>query len=436
MNRIREMLPLHKRSASTGVYSVCSANRFAIEAAVRQALDDDSIALIEATSNQVDQYGGYTGMTPLQFRLFVEEIAGSIGFPPEKVVLGGDHLGPNTWRKEPADEAMKKAEVLIEAYVAGGFTKIHLDTSMHCADDGGNRREPLDDQVVADRAARLCEVAEATYNASARTRERPVYVIGTEVPTPGGAREELMGLVPTSCQAARRTIDVHREAFKARGLRDAWERVVAVVVQPGVEFGEATVVDYRPERARPLSRLIEKYEGLVYEAHSTDYQTAEALRQMVEDHFAILKVGPALTFAMREAVFALAMMEREYLATKRGVELSRVCEVLEEEMLREPGYWRDHYHGNAAEQAYARKYSFSDRCRYYWPNPRVSEALNRLIANINRNPPPLTLISQYLPEQYRAVREGSLEVEAVAVIRHKIQRVTGDYSYACGMRRR
>ena len=45
--------------------------------------------------------------------------------------------------------------------------------------------------------------------------------------------------------------------------------------------------------------------GLVFEAHSTDYQPPESLSRLVIDGFAILKVGPGLTFALREALYAL-----------------------------------------------------------------------------------------------------------------------------------
>ena len=69
---------------------------------------DPPIALIEATSNQVNQDGGYTGMVPAQFRDFVQGIAERVGFPLARLVLGGDHLGPNAWTALPADEAMAK----------------------------------------------------------------------------------------------------------------------------------------------------------------------------------------------------------------------------------------------------------------------------------------------------------------------------------------
>jgi len=91
---------------------------------------------------------------------------------------------------------------------------------------------------------------------------------------------------------------------------------------------------------RELSQFAEKQWQGVYEAHSTDDQTAAALRQMVCDHFAILKVGPWLTFAFREAVFALAAVEEEWLGDRKGIAISGVRESLEEAMLANPQYWK------------------------------------------------------------------------------------------------
>jgi D-tagatose-1,6-bisphosphate aldolase subunit GatZ/KbaZ len=399
---------------------------------MQQALADESPVLIESTSNQVDQFGGYTGMNPAQFVEYVRSIAERLGFPMEQLILGGDHLGPNAWSGEVAKDAMVKAEDLVRAYINAGFTKIHLDTSMRCADDPGDPSTPLNDEIVAGRAARLCAVAEQAFEESASGLE-PLYVIGTEVPIPGGAQEELEELQATSAEAAGCTIDVTRKAFKRLALESAWQRVIAVVVQPGVEFGDATVVDYSPAKALQLSRLIETYPGLVYEAHSTDYQTREALRQLVLDHFAILKVGPALTFAFREAVFALSWMEQEYLSGVSGITFSDLPAIMDDVMSSEPQHWKKHYHGSEREQRYARKYSYSDRSRYYWPNHRLQGAIERLLANLTEHSVPLTLLSQFLPEQYSAVRRGQIQNKPIDLIHHRIMAVTGDYAYACGL---
>jgi D-tagatose-1,6-bisphosphate aldolase subunit GatZ/KbaZ len=230
----------------------------------------------------------------------------------------------------------------------------------------------------------------------------------------------------TTPEHATRTLEQTSRAFAARGLESAWERVIGLVVQPGVEFGDAVVFGYDRAKAGNLSKSLPSHPELVYEAHSTDYQTAFALREMVEDHFAILKVGPWLTFALREAVFALAAMEREYLEG-----LSRVPEALEAAMLAHPAHWKAYYQGGERELHFARRYSFSDRSRYYWPEPAVRAELDRLVANLTAAPPPLTLLSQYLPVQYEAVREGTLRNLPGDLLRHRVRGVLETYAAAC-----
>ena len=192
MQTIRTIVERHKAGERIGIASVCSAHPLVIEAALRFARDSGRTpVLIEATSNQVNQDGGYTGMVPAQFRAFVEAIADGVGLPRGAIVLGGDHLGPNAWTRLPAAEAMAKAETMVADYVRAGFRKIHLDCSMSCADDP----VPLDERTVAERAARLCRAAEAAFVGA--PEEAPVYVIGTEVPVPGGAAEDLEELAVT-----------------------------------------------------------------------------------------------------------------------------------------------------------------------------------------------------------------------------------------------
>ncbi len=429
-NPLRKMIQTHKNEKPVGIYSVCSANPFVLEAAMHQAKEDGSGLLIESTSNQVDQFGGYTGLTPRQFRDFVFNIANTAGLPAGRIILGGDHLGPNAWQNQNSAIAMENARELIRAYVEAGFTKIHLDTSMRCADDPGDPRSLFDTRIVARRAAELCEVAENAAAHRSADLSAPVYVIGTDVPIPGGAQEELSSLRITPVNELEETIEITRKAFYERGLHDAWERVLAVVVQPGVEFGDTNVFEYDRTRAHNLSRFIDRYPNLLFEAHSTDYQKKEMLRMMVEDHFAILKVGPWLTFALREAVFGLSHIEDEWVARKKGATVSDIRAVLDRVMLNNPAHWRKHYHGDDHSLAFARRYSYSDRLRYYWPDPSVEKALQQLIKNLQKYLPPLTLISQYLPGQYFAVREGSIENTPADLIRHKIREVLNIYSYA------
>jgi len=204
------------------------------------------------------------------------------------------------------------------------------------------------------------------------------------------------------------------------------------VVQPGAEFGNDFVIDYDRPKAADISRMIESHPGMTLEAHSTDYQKREALREMVEDNFTILKVGPWLTYALREGVFALAGIEKELLgASSGGRTPSGIEETLEAAMQANPDYWRKYYPGSPGEQLLQRRYSYSDRVRYYWQRPEVETALERLFSNLKLTGIPLSLLSQFLPGQYEAVREGRLGTDPSDLARDKIREVLRVYSYAC-----
>lgn len=420
---VSEIISVHKSGTTRGIYSVCSSNEYVLQASLEQAREDGTFLLVEATCNQVNQYGGYTGMVPRVFAEFMTRLADQADFPREKLILGGDHLGPTVWGRETGDAAMGKARALVKEYAEAGFTKIHLDASLSCAGDP----VPLPDETVASRSADLCAVAEEFR----RPGIEPVYVVGTEVPVPGGVQDQDEGLHITEPAEAETTISNARQAFERLHLEEAWERVVALVVQPGVEFGNDFIIDYNREKAGDLSKTIEGYSGMTLEAHSTDYQKKESLRQMVEDNFSILKVGPWLTFAFREAIQALSAIERELISTGHRRTASGIEDVLEKEMTSDPDYWQKYYPGTPDQQYLQRRYSFSDRVRYYWQRPAVDAALDRLFTNLEETGIPLSLLSQYLPSQYESVREGCLVLNPEALARDKVRDVLRIYSYAC-----
>lgn len=422
-NLLKEIVEENRADGKRGIYSICSSHSMAIEASLLQARADASPLLIEATCNQVNPEGGYTGMTPQDFAVHVRAIAERLDFPRERLILGADHLGPSPWRSRPVAEAMAAAKTMVADYVRAGFAKIHLDASMGCGGDV----EPLADETVAERATELCAAAEAAIPESAAG---PLYVIGTEVPASGGSQQELQQLAATRVEDLNRTIETHRRKFAERGLEQAWQRVIGVVVQPGVEFGHAGVLEYQPEKAQALSKAILGYDGIVYEAHSTDYQTEAALRNLVADHFAILKVGPALTHAAREALFALSYIEQEWISDRP---LSNLRQVLERQMLKEPKNWDSYYAGSETERAFARKYSFSDRSRYYWADPEVEASVQVLLKNLSDRPAPMTVLSQFMPNQYAALRAGALKNDPHSLIRHRIQELVSSYARASGL---
>lgn len=300
MTIVSDLIAKNRAGQAVGLPCFCTANEHVLRAVLAYAARTGFPTVIEATCNQVNQDGGYTGMTASDFMSWLRGMADESGVGMDQLILGGDHLGPNPWRSEPIDVTMEKARDLVKSYVQAGFQKIHLDASMAC----GGEPNPTFEQI-AERAADLCAVAEA----HAPDPDELFYIIGTEVPIPGGETEEPDALDVTSVERFRATIATHREAFAAQGLDAAWARIVSVVTQPGVDFGHTSIFPFVPEKARPLSEAILSEPGLTFEAHSTDYQATDALAALVENHFFFLKVGPELTFRFREAVWALAALE-------------------------------------------------------------------------------------------------------------------------------
>ena len=391
-----EVVRRHKQGRPCALTAACTASPYAVRAVLQQARRDGAPALIESTASQVNLSGGYAGWTPAAFGRRVRQLAEAAGLPGHRLLLGADHLGPYPWRGENAGDALSRAMELAAACVAAGYQKIHLDTSSPCV---GDPREPdgsLPLALICGRSAALCRVAEET--AHDQRVAPPWYVIGSDVPLPGG-QDGQTALAPVSGAVhVRDTVAACRQAFEAAGLEKAWQRVVALVVNTGADFAPQVIHPYDAERMQPLVAYIRQEDRLVFEAHSTDFQTPAALSRMVADQCGILKVGPALTYAMREALFGLAAIEEELLADHKGVTLSHLPETMERLMLADSRYWQAYYRGSAAELKRLRRQAFSDRIRYYWAWPEAKAALQRLLANLRQYPPPAALLGKHLPE--------------------------------------
>jgi D-tagatose-1,6-bisphosphate aldolase subunit GatZ/KbaZ len=419
--RLDQLAGLRTAGTPRGIASVCSAHPVVLRAALRHGVVTGATVLIEATCNQVNHQGGYTGMVPADFAALVARIAAEEGCPMEQVILGGDHLGPNPWRDQPVEVALAEAERMVAAYVAAGFRKIHLDSSMGCLG------EPvaLDDEATARRAVRLAAVAERV--AKAQGGDMPLYIIGTEVPPPGGADHALQDVPLTDPRAARKTIAVHRRMFAAAGLDDAMGRVIGVVVQPGVEFGNHNVIRYARDKAQALAQVLDSDTDLVFEAHSTDYQGTAPLSELVMDGFAILKVGPELTFVLREALYALDLIASDLIP---GYGDRPLRAAMEQVMLDAPAEWERHYSGSPAVQALLRHYSLSDRIRYYWLQEGAAEAVDRLRAALQGQSVPMPLFWQHWPAAARFA-DAPLEVDALLIWR--VTQSLASYHAACNL---
>lgn len=426
---IQQMMDQRREGKICGIESVCSANGFVLEVALKRSKLFNAPVLIEATANQVNQFGGYTGMYPKDFYEMVLKMAAEIGVPENHIILGGDHLGPLTWQNLPETEAMEKSETLVYQYARAGFTKIHLDTSMKVADDPEGL---LSTETIARRGATLYKAAMKGYEelkAEKPDAMRPVFVIGSEVPIPGGAQEAEDTLAVTKPEAFRDTVATYRRVFKEEGIEDGMNDVVAVVTQPGVEFGDDQVFLYDHDAATELCVALKEFPEVCFEGHSTDYQSKECLKRMVEDGIAILKVGPALTYGLRESLFSLSMMEKELVPEEKQ---AHFIETLEKVMLEKPDNWKKHYHGDEKQLALCRKYSFSDRCRYYIGLPEVVESINKLFENLREYPIPMNMLHQYMPISYIKVRDGIIPLDPRELALDGVVAFMEDYEYAIG----
>ncbi len=364
-----DIISRNRAGEKVAIPSVCSAQADVLRASLRQASRLGRPVVIEATSNQVNQDGGYTGQRPEDFVAYVRGIADEVGADRDAILFGGDHLGTQVWRKQPAESAMEKARALVAAYVGAGFDKIHLDCSEGCAGEPAQ----LDDQHTASRSADLAR-------ACAEVSPDLLFVVGTEVPPPGGARMDEDGDIPaTDADAARATLLAHDAAFG-----DLKDKIGGLVVQPGVEFSPTQVHHMPLDRDPGLLDALRDHPGVCLEAHSTDYQHDAVFPRLAELGFAFQKVGPALTFAYREALYALDRM-RATPGTLRAA--------MEAVMLRNPVSWQGHYSGDEDALAHQRHEGLADRIRYYWPDPEAQAAVAELRAEFTAPIPDRTLAS-------------------------------------------
>lgn len=289
--------------------------------------------------------------------------------------------------------------------------------------------EKLSNEVIAKRGAILFKEAERAYTELLKKDNlaiHPVYVIGSEVPIPGGIQEKEEMKV-TEPYDFEQTILAYKKVFHSMNLDYAWKHIVGVVVQPGVEFGSDKVTIYDRKKSKKLCKILKKYPDIVFEGHSTDYQPSKKLQEMVEDGIAIIKVGPALTNALREGLFALSHIEKELIDDDN---CSHFIELLEEEMLKDDSKWINHYHGADKTQKIMRKYSFSDRSRYYISLPTIQNAINTLIDNLKNTEVPLYLLHQYFPNQTKKIISGELELDIYEILKECIAEIIRDYNIA------
>ena len=401
---LRDIIRRNRAGDPVAIPSVCSAHPDVLRASMALAVELDRQIVIEATSNQVNQDGGYTGMTPADFVRYAYGLAKDAGADPSHLVFGGDHLGTQTWRRMEAKDALAKADEMVRDYVAAGFGKIHLDCSEGCAGEPAQ----LGDDVTSARSARLARVC---------CEQDPdlLFVVGTEVPPPGGARLNEEGdIPPTSPEDARDTLQAHDLAFA-----DMAEKIGGLVVQPGVEFSPTAVHALPMERDPRLLDALKDHPNVCLEAHSTDYQDPAVYPRLAALGFAFQKVGPALTFAYRKALYALDQLRLD----KGGLQAA-----MEEIMLGDRSNWQSHYSGDAQSLYHQRHFALADRIRYYWPQPKAQAALQDLMSDLDRVIPDRDL-AKVFGEPVLSRAEGLKGAQSKRLIEAEIQNALAPYFF-------
>ncbi len=298
---------------------------------------------------------------------------------------------------------MARARELVRQCVLAGYAKLHLDASMRLAGDPGAPEAPLDAAIATERTAELCAAAEQAHAEAAGGSPPPLYVIGTDVPAPGGEVGE--AAAPGRDHRRRGRARQSRSPgtrFAKRGLESAVGARGRGGAAAGGRLHQHARVRLPARAGGPARRARPRVPGLVFEAHSTDYQRPASLRALVADRFAVLKVGPRSDLRLPRGR-ARPRGDRARVAGRPPRRRGRAACGRRSRRRWPPSPRTGAGHHAEADEACAalRAFGFSDRVRYYWPAPAVRAALGRLFANLRRSPPPLPLAEPVPAEAVR-----------------------------------
>lgn len=376
--------------------SYCIANQLAIKSIMLSRLSDNAPVLFEATSNQVNHKGGYTGMTPFKYKEMVVKLAEEVSFPVDRLIFGGDHLGPLPFSHCERKLAEHEAELMVRSFIKAGFQKLHIDTSMPLGSE-----KFISKEAVAKLGVKLIKVAEQEFSQLKEENPlalEPIYVIGSEVPPAGGKKLTDGGPHITSLTDIDETLKAYQEEIQKNNLMNVWDRIVALVIQPGVEYGDSSIDRFNESKFPSIADILKKYD-IALEAHSTDYQNIKQLKGLVNSGFLYLKVGPEVTKSLLEALLKLEEIESLLIPCQRS--RSNLRNTLLRAMRMNPRNWERYYSSDTDSELL---FSLLDRSRYYLGYKEVEEAIKLLLLNLKEGqklPVSGGIIRYFFPEQFR-----------------------------------
>ena len=339
--------------------SFCSSNFDVLKSIMIFAKYQNFPVLIESTSNQVNQYGGYSGLKPFQFEKKIRRLAKFIKLNNKSLMIGGDHLGPLPWKDLDEATAMKNSKKLVKDCLKAKYKKIHIDTAIICRGE-----KKIDRHTVIQRCDEILSVF------SKKDFDNVFLVIGTEVPFAGGGHT--IKSSPTTFESIKEEIDLYSTILKKK-------KKFALVIEPGIGFGNFSVIQAKLKNFG--KRLIfSKKNNFVYEAHSSDYQKISSLKKLVKNNFKFLKIGPELTYFYAKSIFKMEEFEKKIYKNN----FSNIKNIILKEMKNNNSYWIDYYKAKKKKLDNLKFNSYLDRLRYYWSSKNILNSKKKLFININK----------------------------------------------------
>ena len=341
--------------------SFCTANFDVIESIFYFCNSNKLPCLIECTSNQVNQDGGYTNHSPNKFIKKINNLRKKIKFNRSKLFLGGDHLGPLPWKSSSNKIALDNSIVLINKFLNEKFDKIHIDTSIKCKND-----KLMNSKKIFDRTFKILN----SKTIKKKIKDR-FLIIGTEVPLSGSDNTKdiiITNFKQIESQSLKfiKFLDVHNFKKKKFGL----------VIEPGMKYMNSSI-------KKPLLKTFSDKKNFsidnnfVFEAHSTDYQPQKILEKLVDNNFKFLKVGPELTYNYSKALYFMNYIEKKFFKNSESDIKKNILLVMKQNKK----YWKDYYN-NQNNKLFLN--SKLNRSRYYLNFKAVRDSINILKSNINQ----------------------------------------------------
>lgn len=351
--------------------AVCPNSPAVIKAAFRAAKRNNAPIMFAATLNQVDNDGGYTGMTQKDFVRVMRVEAKRNNFTGP-YIAAIDHGGP--WLKDiqtlemwPYEKAMDAVKKSYEAALLAGYELIHVDPTV---DRFLPKGEIIKIEVVAARTIEL--ITHIENFRKERGLPRIAYEVGTE--------EVHGGLADMS--VFNKFLDLLKEGLEKNGCADAWP--CFVVGKVGTDL-HTTFFD--PVVAKQLTSTVAKY-GSFIKGHYTD--DVENPEEYPLSGMGAANVGPEFTVAEFNALEELEAVENKLYDEGNVAMHSNMIAILKKLVI-DSGRWKKWVHGDESPDDFEsitpdrQRWLMQTGARYIWQKPEAVAARQTLYSNLRLN---------------------------------------------------